>query len=719
MMTSNQLINRRSFLKQSATLGLIVGFNFGRHDVRAEGSTEFTPNAFIRISVDNTITMISKHIEFGQGTYTGIATVLANELDADWSQIQVESAPADVTRYVNFAYKIVQGTGGSSSMANSWDQLRKAGAQARALLVMAAAKQWNASPADISIERGVVRLGERSATFGELVHLASAIEPRGSAQPKSPADWQLIGKQLPRVDTAAKINGTAQYTIDISLPDMVVCLVARPSRFGAKVKEFDASEALTVRGVKEVFVVPEGVAVLATSFWPAKVARDKLKITWDETGTEARSSSELIEQYSALAQTTGAAARNEGDVDQALRDASKTIEATFVFPYLAHAPLEPNDCVIHRVDGGVELQLGSQMPTIDQKAAARVLGLESSNVAVKTLLAGGSFGRRGTPDGDMAVEASNVLKAAKHQGPIKLIWTREDDIRGARYRPLFVEHIRGGLNAEGEVIAWNHVLVGQSFIKGTPFETAMLKEGFDERMVNGASSLPYAIENLRVSAHVQEVGVTTLWWRSVASNHTGYSTEVFVDMLADAAGADPLAFRRKLLAKQPRHLGVLNLAAEKAGWDTPIPAGRGRGLAVHQSFKTYVAHVVEVSVGQDGLPKVERVVSAVDCGIAINPDVVTAQIEGGMGFGLSAALYGAIDLDKGRVRQSNFHDYRVLRINEMPPIEVHIIPSTESPTGIGEPGVPPIGPAVANAWARLTGTRLTATPFSRAIAQRA
>jgi isoquinoline 1-oxidoreductase beta subunit len=710
--------SRRQFLKGSAAVGLVIAFDLPiTRLAAAAASEEFAPNAFLRIAPDNTVTAISKHIEFGQGAYTGIATVLANELDAEWSQIRVESAPADLRRYVNLAYRTVQGTGGSNAMANSWDQLRQAGAQARALLVAAAAKQWKVTPDSITIERGVLKgAAGQSATFGEVATLAQSLTIEGPFKPKNPADWRLIGTHLPKVDTIPKTNGTAKYTIDISLPDLATCLIARPTRFGASVKEFDASAALAIPGVKEAFVVPEGVAVLADGFWSAKKGRDALRVTWDETGTEARGSKEIISQYIDAAQTEGARARNEGDVTNALSQASKTIEATYIFPYLAHAPLEPNDCVIRRTDdGGVELMLGSQMPSIDQEVAADVMGLSIDKVKIKTLLAGGSFGRRGTPRGDMAIEAANVLKSAKHGGPIKVMWTREDDIRGARYRPLFVERVRGGLDADGNVIAWDHVLVGQSFVKGTRFEASMLKEGFDERMVNGASSLPYAIPNLRISSHVGEVGISTLWWRSVASNHTGYSTETFVDLLADAANTDPVAFRQKLLSKQPRHLRVLNLAAEKAGWGGPLGDGRARGVAVHQSFKTYVAYVVEVSVGEDKLPKVERVVAAVDCGIAINPDIVTAQIEGGMGFGLSAALYGSIDIEDGRVKQSNFNDYRVLRINEMPPIEVYIVPSTEEPTGIGEPGVPPIGPAVANAWAKLTGQRVFELPFSRSV----
>jgi isoquinoline 1-oxidoreductase beta subunit len=468
--------------------------------------------------------------------------------------------------------------------------------------------------------------------------------------------------------------------------------------------------------VKEVFTVPQGVAVLADGFWTAKKGRDALKVTWDESGTETRSSRDLISEYSELAKKTGAVARNDGDVEAGLKGAAKVIEATYTFPYLAHAPLEPNDCVIRRTeDGGAELLFGSQLQTIDQNVAAGVLGLKPQQVKIKTLLAGGSFGRRATPAGDMAAEAAEVLKAAKHKGPIKVIWTREDDIKGGRYRPVIVHRVKGGLDADGNIVAWDQVIVGQSFMKGSPFEAHMLKDGIDQTMVEGASTLPYHVPNLRVSAHIVEAGVPTLWWRSVGSTHTAYATETFLDQLADLAGIDPLAIRRKLLTKHPRHLAVLERAAEAAEWDKPLPKGKARGLAVHESFHSFVAHVVEVSAGSDGLPKVERVVCAADCGIAINPDVVKAQLEGGMGYGLSAALYGAIDLEGGRVVQSNFDGYRVLRINEMPPIEVHIVASTEKPTGIGEPGVPTIAPAVANAWAKLTGDRLYALPFVRSV----
>jgi isoquinoline 1-oxidoreductase beta subunit len=712
--------NRRQFLQGSAAAGLLISFNLPTATrVAAAPATDFTPNAFLRISPDNTVTVLSKHIEFGQGPYTGIATVLADELDADWAQIKVEAAPSDVTKYANGAFGI-QGTGGSTAMANSWEQLRKAGAEARARIIAAAAETWKVPAGEITIEKGVVKHASgKSATLGELATAAQSVTLSGEAKPKEAADWRLIGKHVPKVDTLPKTNGTAMYTIDVKMPNMLTCLIARPTRSGAKASNVDSAAALAVPGVKEVVTVPQGVAVLADGFWAARKGRDALKITWDEQGTESRSTRELVTSYAELAKKTGDIARNDGDVEKAFTGAAKVIEATYTFPYLAHAPMEPNDCVIHRTaDGGVELLFGSQLQTVDQNVAAAVLGLKPEQVKIQTLLAGGSFGRRATPTADMAAEAAAVLKASKHDGPIKIIWTREEDIKGGRYRPVIVHHVRGGLDDKGEIVAWDQVIVGQSFIKGSPFESAMIKNGVDQTMVEGASTLPYQVPNLRVSSHIQDVGVSTLWWRSVGSTHTAFSTETFLDELADAAGIDALAIRQKLLTKHPRHLAVLNLAAEKAGWGTPLPKGKARGLAVHESFKSFVAHVVEVSSGDDGLPKVERVVVAADCGIAINPDVIKAQLEGGMGYGLSAILYGAIDMEDGRIVQSNFNDYRVLRINEMPAkVEVHIVESKEPPTGIGEPGVPPIGPAVANAWAKLTGQRVYDLPVSRAAAK--
>ncbi|HKJ62190.1 MAG TPA: molybdopterin cofactor-binding domain-containing protein, partial [Hyphomicrobiales bacterium] len=395
--------------------------------------------------------------------------------------------------------------------------------------------------------------------------------------------------------------------------------------------------------------------------------------------------------------------------------AGTVIEATYTFPYLAHAPLEPNDCVIQRKGEGVELIFGSQLQTIDQMTVASILGLKPEQVEIKTMLAGGSFGRRATPNGDMAAEAAHVLKTASHKGPIKIIWSREDDIKGGRYRPLFVHRLRGAVDGEGNIASWDQVIVGQSFMFGSPFEQAVVKEGIDETMVEGASNMEYAIPNLRVSVHREESGVSTLWWRSVGHTHTAYTIETFLDELAASAGIDELELRRKLLANAPRHLGVLNLVVEKSGWGSPVAEGRARGIAVHKSFNTYVAQVAEISRGEDGLPKVEKVWCAVDCGQPINPDVIVAQMQGGIGYGLSGVLYSAIDIEDGRVVQSNFDTYRALRIDEMPEIEVYIVPSSEKPTGVGEPGVPPIGPAVANAWAKLTGQRVKEMPFIRGV----
>jgi isoquinoline 1-oxidoreductase beta subunit len=715
---------RRSFLKGAAIAGagLLIGFRFDPRGYAgqafaAEGGSpgEFAANAFIRIAPDNSVTILCKHIEFGQGPFTGFATIIADELDAHRDQIKVEHAPADVTKYANLHWG-AQGTGGSSAMANSWMQLRQAGAEARARLLAAAAKQWNAPASEITIDNGVVKHASgKSAQFGELVETAQALPAPQDVKPKDPSQWRYIGKDFARVDAKPKTNGTALYTIDVKLPVMLTCVIARPARFGAKVKSFDPAPALAVNGVAEVFAIPTGVAVLAKGFWQAKKGVGALKVEWDETGTEGRSSAQILEECKTLVKSHGAIAANQGDAAATLSNAAKLIEATYTFPYLAHAPMEPNDCVIRRTANGVELIYGCQTQTLDQAMAASVLGLKPEQVEIKTLLAGGSFGRRATPAADMATEAAHVLKAAKHQGPIKVMWSREDDIRGGRYRPIFAHRARAGIDGAGNVVGWEHVIAGQSFIIGSAFEKMLVKDGIDATMVEGVSNLAYAVPNLKVSVHNVKVGVPTLWWRSVGHTHTAFAVETFIDELAAAAGQDEVAFRRKMLAGKPRHLGVLNLAAEKAGWGTPLPKGKARGVAVHESFGSVVAHVVEVSIGEEGLPKVEGAVTAVDCGQPINPDVIRAQMDGGLGFGLSAALFDAIDLEDGRVVQSNFHDYRQLRINEMPEVEIHIIPSSEKPSGVGEPGVPPIAPAVANAWAKLTGERVRDLPFARSL----
>jgi isoquinoline 1-oxidoreductase beta subunit len=731
-MTTPTLINasRRDFL--AGGTGLLLGLYLpdaaaqaggpARAVATASAGVAFEPNAFVRIGSDNTVTVIAKHLEMGQGVYTGLATIVADELDAAWSQVRVEGAPADASRFNNTFWGPMQGTGGSTSIANSWDQLRSAGAAARAMLVSAAAKQWSVAPTTIAVRSGVVTAGNRKATFGELAAAAGREPVPTEIKLKDPKDFVFIGKHVPRKDTKAKSDGSARYTADLKLPDMLTAVVARPPRFGARVKDFDPQSA-SLPGVRYVVEVPNGVAIVATSFWAAKRGRDALKIDWDDALALKSSSSDILAEYKRLAATPGALARSDGDAAKAMATAAKTVEAAFEFPYLAHAAMEPMDCVIKLSATSCEVWNGEQFQTGDQATVARVLGLKPEDVKINMLYAGGSFGRRANPAGDYLVEAASIVKAlagaGKRDVPIKLVWTREDDMKAGYYRPAYYHALKAGLDAGGNVVAWQHRIVGQSIVKGTSFEAPMTKNGVDYTSVEGASNLPYDIPNLAVDLHSPVVGVPVLWWRSVGSTHTAYSTETFIDELAQAAGKDPVAFRRALLAKHPRHLGVLDLAAREAGWGTPLAPGRagekrGRGVAVHESFNSYVAQVVEVTVKADKSFTVDRVVCAVDCGIAVNPDNVRAQMEGGIGFGLSAALYGAITIRNGAVEQSNFHDYPVLRIDAMPKVEVHIVPSTTKPTGVGEPGTPVIAPALANALAAATGQRLRNLPLKLA-----
>jgi isoquinoline 1-oxidoreductase beta subunit len=709
--------SRRFFLQAAAATGLVVGFRLpGAGETRAASGDVLAPNAFVRIAPDDTVTVVAKHIEIGQGSHTGLATILAEELDADWAQMRVEAAPADAKLYNNLAFGPVQGTGGSTAMANSWMQLRKAGAAARAVLVAAAAREWQVPAGEITVEKGVVTHAPsgRRARFGELAGKAAGIAPPDDPKLKDPKDFTLIGTRIPRVDTAPKSDGSAIYTIDVYLPEMLTALIARPPRFGGKPRSVDAAAARQVKGVVDVVEVPAGVAVLAAGFWAARKGREALRVEWDESGAEKRGSAEILGAYADLAGKPGTPARREGDAEATIARASRRFAAEYRFPYLAHAPMEPLDCVVRLSDGGCEIWAGSQLQTVDQTVAAKMLGLPPEKVAIHTMLGGGSFGRRATPNADVVGEAVSVAQAIGGRAPVKLVWTREDDIRGGRYRPIYLHRIEAGLDAGGRPAGWRHRIVGQSILKGTPFEASMVKDGIDATSVEGARNLPYQVGDISVELHTTDIGVPVLWWRSVGSTHTAFSTETFIDELAHAAGSDPVEFRRALLGDQhKRHRAVLDLVAEKSGWGTPLPQGRARGIALHESFGTVVAQVAEVSLGEGGRPRVERVVCALDCGVAINPDVIAAQMEGGIGYGLGAALHDEITLDGGRVRQSNFDDYKPLRIEEMPRVEVHIVKSGENPTGVGEPGVPPIAPAVANALFQLTGERIRQLPLAR------
>jgi len=726
-MSTDRIVNvsRRRFLAAgiAAGAGLTLGIlptagaamreaGPGRAGTAPAEPGAFEPNAFLRIAPDDTVTVIAKHLEMGQGSYTGLATLVAEDLDADWAQVRVEGAPADAARYRNLFWGQAQGTGGSTAIANSWEQMRKAGAAARQMLVAAAAQRWQVDAAGIAVAAGVVShaASGRSARFGELAEAAAALPVPDEVRLKEPGEFRLIGQRLPRKDSAEKVNGSALFTIDLRLPGLLTAVVAHPPRFGARVRTVDARAAEAVPGVQRVLQIPTGVAVVAQDFWSAKRARDALAIDWDETAAFALGSAQILEQYRTLAAKPGNVARQDGDTGAAFRSAAKVLEAEYNVPYLAHAAMEPLDCVVRIDADGCEIWNGAQMQTGDQHAVAALLGIRPEQVRIHMLYAGGSFGRRASPKADYVLEAVQIARAMGPGVPVKMIWTREDDMRAGHYRPLFLHRLRAALDGQGLPIAWEQRIVGQSIVAGTAFESVMIKDGVDHTSVEGAANLPYALPNIRVDLHSPVLPVPVQWWRSVGSSHTAFAVECFIDELAEAAGQDPVAFRRARLARHPRHLGVLDLAVEKAGWGEPLTRGRGRGVAVHESFSSYVAQVAEVSV-RDGTIRVDRVVIAVDCGIAVNPDVVVAQMEGGMGYGLAAALSGEITFRDGRVEQSNFHDYPILRIDQMPQVEVHIVPSGAPPTGVGEPATPVIAPAVANAVYAATGQRLRSLPL--------
>ncbi len=731
-MNAAHIVNasRRDFLRGGAGLTLAVCLpgalagdaGPGAAATAAPAADAFEPNAFVRIGTDDIVTVYAKHTEMGQGTYTGLATLVAEELDADWTRVRVAGAPADATRYNNLLWGPAQGTGGSTAIANSWEQLRQAGAGARAMLVAAAAQAWDVPAGEITARAGVLAHGPsgRQARYGELALVAAAQPLPARVTLKDPRDYVLIGKAVPRTDTREKITGAAIFTQDVKLPGLLTAVVAHPPRFGATLKTFDGARALAVKGVTDVVATADGVAVLARDFWSAKKGRDLLAIEWDESQAFALGSDAILAQYRELAATPGLPARRDGDVAAALAGAAKVIEADYEVPYLAHATMEPMNCVVRLTPGGCEVWNGEQLHTTDQKALAKLLGLEVGQVVIHQLYAGGSFGRRGNPNSDYLLEAARIAQAIGGRAPVKLVWTREDDTRAGYFRPLYLHRLRGALDAAGNVVAWQQRIVGQSILAGTPLAAMRIKDGIDHTSVEGAATLPYAIPNLAVELHSPQLPVPVQWWRSVGSTHTAFATEVFLDTLATAAGRDPVEFRLSLLAQHPRHAAVLRLAAEKAGWGSPLAPGaageqRGRGVALHKSFKSYVAQVVEVTVKPAGDFRVERVVCAVDCGVAVNPDVIRAQMEGGIGYGLSAALHGAITFREGRVEQSNFHDYVPLRIQEMPRVETWIVPSAEAPTGVGEPGTPLIAPALVNALHAATGRRITRLPLGGAL----
>ena len=717
--------SRRDFLAQVGG-GLVIGVvlptlargqAIRRMDAAAMRAVPATPNAFLRVGLDDTVTVIAKHLEMGQGPFTGLATLVAEELDADWSQMRVEHAPVNLALYANFNMGM-QGTAGSSAMFNSYYQMRKAGAAARAMLVAAAAERWGVPAGEIEVASGMVShpASRKKSSFGPLADAAARVLFPPEPKLKDPANFRLIGTELPRLDSASKASGIAIYTSDVTRPGMVHSAIVHPAAFGATVGKVNGGQARAVPGVLAVLEVPRGVAVIAQSRHSAQRGAAALQVDWNIAKAELRPVEEMYRVYAAAARNPGTEVEVRGQGTAGLAGAAKQIEAEIRMPFLAHAPMEPMGAVVEPGKNKAEVWMASQLVTADQRVIAQTLGLKPDQVEIHTMLAGGSFGRLGTPDAEFAGEAASIAKAWG-KGPVKHLWSRENDIRGGRYRPLSVHRLRGGIDAAGRIVAWDHVIAIQSFMKGSAFDpNSQIK--IDPSAVEGARGAPYAIPDFRVGLHLMDNGVPASFWRSVAHSHTGFAVETFLDELLALGGRDPVKGRLELIKDdEPRLKAVLERVAEMAKWSGPKgKRGRAFGVAAIKSMRSYVAEIAEVSRGEDGLPRVHKVWCAVDCGVAINPDVVRAQMEGGIGYALGAALYGEITLGPdGAPQQSNFDSYRSLRLPEMPAIEVAIVKSTADPTGVGEPGVPPLAPAVANAWRALTGKAVHTLPFAKGV----
>jgi isoquinoline 1-oxidoreductase beta subunit len=666
----------------------------------------------VRIGPDDVITVIIGKSEMGQGVYTGLPMVLAEELDVNPSQVKVEFAPVDPAFFM--PWFPAQLTGGSASTNTTYQPLRQAGATARAMLIAAAAQKWNSDPAKLTTSGdGAVVNGNDRIRYGELAELAGKLEPPKTVALKDPSTFRYIGKRVPRLDSPAKVSGQAEFGLDVRQPGMLFAMVSRAPVFGATLKSFDDRAARAIPGVVEVKQVPTGVAVIAKNTYAARKGRDALEMVWDLGAGGSFSTERLAEEYRELSATPGSVvAANVGDAPGALAG-QHAIEAVYEFPFLAHACMEPMNCVALVGKDRCDIWTGTQWQSGDQQNAAKALGFEPKQVNVHTTFLGGGFGRRGNGVSDVVVEAVEVAKDIGK--PVQTVWTREDDMRGGYYRPFFVHRARAVLDERGMPHAWQHSIVGQSIFVTTSFTKALIKDGIDPSSVEGVSDMPYAVPNLRVELHTTESIVPIQWWRSVGHTHTAFAVNSFIDELAAAAKKDPVEYRRALLASKPRHLAVLNTVAEKARWGAELPAGRFHGVALHESFGTIVGQVAEVSV--DGADvRVHRVVCAVDCGQVVNPDGAEAQIQSAIVFGLSAALRGEISVKDGRVQQSNFDGYQPLRMNEMPVIETHFVKSAGPMGGMGEPGTPCIGPAVCNAIFAATGKRIRKLPISSSLA---
>jgi isoquinoline 1-oxidoreductase beta subunit len=708
-------LSRRDFLVTSAATagGLLLGFRLEVAARAAEPSpAEFAPNAFIRIGTDGRVTLVMPQTEMGQGVYTSMPMLLAEELEVGLDQVQLEHAPPNDALYANPTYG-EQMTGGSSSVRAFYEPLRRAGATARALLVDAAAAQWGVEPSACRVEKGVVThsASGRTLAYGALAGRAAKLPAPTQVALKDPKDFRLIGTPAKRLDTPDKVNGKAMFGIDARPPGVKIATVAASPVLGGRVASLDDSKAKAIAGVRQVVKLDDLVAVVADHMWAAKQGLAACAITWDDGPNGKTSTADVVRELEAASQRPGVVARKQGDAAAALAGAAKKLDAVYQVPFLAHATMEPLNCTVDLREDGCEIWTGSQVLARAQTAAAKVTGLPRERIVVHNHLLGGGFGRRLETD-----QVSQAVRIAQHvRGPVKVVWTREEDMQHGVYRPYYYDRLAAGLDASGKPVAWTHRIVGPSII--ARFLPGAFQNGIDVDGVDAAEQLLYDIPGLQIEyVRHEEPVVNTGFWRGVGPTHNTFVIESFVDELAAAAKADPVEFRRTLLAKAPRARAVLDLAAQEAGWGKPLPAGRFRGVSLlYSGWDTYLAQVAEVEVSQADV-RVHRVVCAVDCGVVVNPDTVKAQIEGGVVFGISAALWGEITLKNGRVEQTNFGDYRVMRMNEVPKIEVHIVKSSEKPGGMGELGTAGIAPAVANAVFAAIGKRVRQLPLKRGMA---
>lgn len=708
-------LDRRSFLKVGAAVGgglvLTVVLPQALRPVWAAAgeSSGFAPNAFIRIDRKGAVTMVMPMVEMGQGVYTAMAMLLAEELEVGLDQVRLEHAPPNDALYANSILHI-QTTGLSASIRAFWTPLRQAGAVGRTLLISAAAKRWGVDPSTCRAQHGVVSdsTDARRLSYGELADAAAAlpVPARDSVTLKQPKDFTLIGTSAKRMDSPDKVNGRAEFGIDAKVQGMKIAAVAISPVFGGKLKSVDEAAARAVKGVRQVVRIDNAVAIVADHMWAARKGLKAAAIQWDDGPNATVSSADIIRQLEDASKQPGVVARHDGDAQTALAGAAHRIDAIYQLPFLAHAAMEPMNCTVHVRKDGCELWVGTQAPTLTQAVVAEVTGLPKDTVKIHNYLLGGGFGRRLDVDGSVLA----VRIAQRVDGPVKVVWSREEDIQHDMYRPYYYDRLSAGLDANGKPVAWTHRVSGSSiFARYVP---QLFRNGLDPDAVEGAAEPPYSLPNIHVDyVRVEPPGIPTAFWRGVGPTHNVFVVESFIDELAAAAKQDPVAYRKVLLAHNPRALGVLNLATAKAGWGQPLPPRRGRGVSVQLAFGSYLSQVAEVEVAEDGAVRVHRIVCAVDCGLVVNPDTIAAQVEGGSLFGLTAALYGAITLKGGRVEQSNFHDYAPMRINEVPVIETHLVKSTEAPGGFGEAPTAAVAPAVTNAIFAITGKRIRILPI--------